>query len=218
MILLLSGEGPTDLGHIKDSEFEIGPLGYLVDDLIKEHTEQKNHAEFSFLENGLVRFVHKHEIDKKSKPVRFAGKKSSIDSYITKHFFRTAVNLSLKAKELDDKALAVLFRDSDKEDWNEVRQSIKDGFAYEEFETGVAMVPQAFSETWVLNSITNQNKHNSKSLEHYTESNSLKDEIKAILSPKGIAYRELRLEPNSITLKSHTDFKEELFAAYDKII
>ena len=167
MYLLLSGEGKTDIGvcnpeqeQCEGDQFKAGAMAIIVDQLVG----LSQGFDFSHLDSERVCFVSEncladnklHPI-KKPKSAKIRGKKRAKE---TLYFFENARALAdlakKKAFEMNDKVVAVLFRDSDgtasagRGDWRTKRDSMIRGFAAEEFEWGVPMIPKPKSEAWLL--------------------------------------------------------------------
>lgn len=165
MHLLLSGEGPSDIGvcypaaeACRVEAFKPGPMAWLVDQWV----ERVQGYEFSHLQAGLVSFVSKQHLiatrpSAVKKPSRLPGKKRAKE---TGYYFNNARALAQCAKELaaeiGDGVIAVLFRDSDgtasagRGDWQTKYDSILEGFEAEGFSYGIAMMPKPKSEAWLL--------------------------------------------------------------------
>jgi len=162
MRLLLSGEGPTDIGATRltaqGPQFVPGPMAWFVDRLLEPRLG------YSLLEQHegaaeCVRHVHESELAAGAKPgspllpgVRF-GKGTAF-------FTRNAQVLGLMAqqdaKATEQPVIAVLFRDGDgtrsvpKDQWQQKFDSIARGFELVEFDAGVPMVPRPKSEAWLI--------------------------------------------------------------------
>lgn len=165
MHLLLSGEGPSDIGVCYPAAeacsvetFKPGPIAWLVDQWV----ERVQGYEFSHLQAGLVSFVSEQHLvatrpSAVKKPSRLPGKKRAKE---TSYYFNNARALAqcanALAAEIGDDVIAVLFRDSDgtasagRGDWQAKYASILEGFEAEGFSYGVAMVPKPKSEAWLL--------------------------------------------------------------------
>ena len=164
MYLLLSGEGPSDIGVCRSSDvcggadFQQGPMAIIVDQLI----ELNQGFEMSHLGCELVSYVSESYLaENKQPPQRKAmslkGKKKPAE---TKYFFENARALAAiakhKATEVNDNVIAVLFRDADgtssagRGNWNDKRNSVIAGFNVGGYELGVAMIPNPKSEAWLL--------------------------------------------------------------------
>jgi hypothetical protein len=164
MMLLLSGEGPSDIGTnlgggpmCEGAQFKPGPMSVIIDQL----TELR--LGYSLLDSGAACFVDEHELAVRSKGLsiprspRLPGEKVERD---TIYFRRNAQALGVIAKGLEVERecpiVAVLFRDSDGSNtstrslWEDKFYSIVRGFEDVEFECGAPMVPKPKSEAWLL--------------------------------------------------------------------
>jgi hypothetical protein len=163
MLLVLSGEGPTDLGMCSNPQgmcsgavFSIGPMTVLVDQII----EPKLDYSLRTTPDQLI-YVGKAALAARLKalpgrlrPAR--GKKQEVE---TQYFFGNAAMLGRIALEIEakreDSSIAILFRDCDSSDahppeWEAKFQSMLDGFQSVGFERGVPMIPKPTSEAWLL--------------------------------------------------------------------
>jgi hypothetical protein len=164
MLLVLSGEGATDIGGSKDGSdecgldaFAVGPLALLI------CREIERQIDYSPLHTGLVFWVSKLALSKiarslrRSPEIAFPGAKS--EKEMLAHV-RAAEALALRAKEIETRescpAVAVLFHDSDgtradsPSRWQHVVDAIDHGFTRAGFLTGVAMVPRPKQEAWFV--------------------------------------------------------------------
>ena len=164
MIMLLSGEGPSDIGYCRAAvspccgeQFQSGPMAVIVDQFV----EQK--CGYSLLETGAVCFVSEHCLIEYGKSIsvrhspRLPGVKAEKD---TGFFRKNAQALGSMAKEMEVRreypVVAVLFRDSDGSNsstrslWDKKFDSIVLGFQQAGFDRGVPMVPKPKSEAWLL--------------------------------------------------------------------
>lgn len=165
MQLLLSGEGPSDIGicypaaaTCNAATFKPGPMAWLVDQWV----ERAQEYQFSHIGNSLVHFVSKQHLvatkpkaDKK--PGRLPGKKRGKETgYYFYNARALAQHASALAAEIDDYVIAVLFRDADgtasagRGEWQTKYDSMLQGFEVENFAYGVTMVPKPKSEAWLL--------------------------------------------------------------------
>lgn len=164
MILVLSGEGPTDIGTRKPKEtgweFVPGPMAWIVDKLLN----CPGRLDYSILEghaNGYdwVRFLSERDLGdlRYSRPRFFPHAQSTFGS----QFFRASAyqlgkHAQAVAVERNDSVIAVFFRDSDgtnsapKTVWEAKVGSIQAGFQLADFSSGVPMVPRPKSEAWML--------------------------------------------------------------------
>ncbi|MDX8407205.1 MAG: hypothetical protein R8L58_02350 [Mariprofundaceae bacterium] len=158
MILLLSGEGPSDMGRCDHQNgFKPGPMALFVDQLVERHLA------FSCLETGCVRFISEHALSifgkslVQRKSPRLPGKKHQKE---TGFFERNAQALAVKANalatELGDEVISVLFRDADgtasacRGLYEAKRDSMLRGFKLQGYLKGIPMIPKPKSEAWLL--------------------------------------------------------------------
>jgi len=171
LFFLFSGEGPTDLGmcadsamHCEGDNYKYGPMTVIVSQVVEEQHQ------YSLLDTNHFGFVPKGALAERASELKTArktlglpGKKRGKE---TRYFFNNARALARIAKErkaeLDEKVVAVLFRDSDgtasagRGFWLDKRQSMLDGFAEEKFSRGVPMLPKPKSEAWVICAVKNR--------------------------------------------------------------
>lgn len=235
MYLVLSGEGPGDIGVcIPSAEccdrsgFKEGPMAIIVDQLL----DGFQGYEMSHLDAERVSFVSEaylaaNKSPPKKKAMALKGKKRPAE---TKYYFENARSLATvakaKAEEIDDKVVAVLFRDSDgtasagRGNWEDKRNSIVEGFNSESFEFGVAMVPKPKSEAWLLCATKPDPYQHCTALENESgndrSANPLKDQLSASLNGDSSAVRinellaEGTIDVKRIDMPSFLDFKAEL--------
>ncbi len=160
MLIIISGEGPSDMGSCVATDpcegdaFRPGPMAWLVNQIAESRLD------FSFLELGLLSFVSKQrvtEVAKGLRPPTLAGRKRKQE---TAYYFRNARAFARIAVELSgqagDDVVAVLFRDADgtqsagRGHWQDKWTSMENGFAHERFYSGVPMIPKPKSEAWLL--------------------------------------------------------------------
>lgn len=202
MVVLLSGEGPTDLGvSASGSEMSTGedllpgPMAWMVDHLIEARLG------YSVLDVRACVLIGKGMLVARATGLKQLRKKSLILSgkkkaKETAYFFQNARTLAAPASELsaarnDEDLIAVLFRDSDgtasagRGLWEEKRQSMLNGFAAAGFSRGVAMIPRPKSEAWLLCALRANPYTACDFLEARSGNddspNNLKDELEAVL-------------------------------------
>lgn len=170
MIVVLSGEGPSDLGSCTNGmgecnipEFSSGPMTYFVD------KELEALMGFSMLESvpECYIFVAKAELIRLADALRQNRKSMSLQgkknrALETRYFYINALILGNRSVEIatekrDDAVLAVLFRDcdgtrsADASLWQDKVNSIQQGFHDSRLRgRGVAMIPKPKSESWML--------------------------------------------------------------------
>ncbi len=181
MYLLLSGEGPTDIGACGSvaeacdtHDFNAGPMTWIIDKLMEAFLGY----DFSHIENERLSFVSESFLAKtRQRPLKKAlalrGKKKPAE---TKYYYENARSLAVAAKALaekiEDNVVAVLFRDSDgtasagRGHWRDKRDSMIKGFEAEDYNFGVAMVPKPKSEAWLLCAVKNNPYQGCEKLEN----------------------------------------------------
>lgn len=226
MHLVLSGEGNSDIGKLSHSleEFIPAPMYSLIDKII----EQKLGYSFYELTPDLITFVPKAELIKiQKKFISFPSKGKNKETAL---FFKNARTLAMisqkKSEELDDEdVITILFRDSDgtvstiKGMWDKKIQSIEKGFTFENFNKGVAMMPNPKSEVWLLCALKNKYLHCSD-LENRSGNDNSPNNLKDELESFGISYNETskinemikdgRIDINKIDIPSFRYFVERL--------
>ncbi|EIK44761.1 hypothetical protein O59_002484 [Cellvibrio sp. BR] len=146
-----------------DSEnFKAGPMAWVVDKLIEKYIDTKQSYEISHINTSRVSFVSEHFLASNrpvsiKKAMDLRGKKKPAE---TQYYFENARTLAIAAKqkseEVNDTVIAVLFRDADgtasagRGNWRDKYASIVKGFAAENYDLGVAMLPNPKSEAWLL--------------------------------------------------------------------
>lgn len=178
MRLLVSGEGPSDIGACNnaqgvcsDRDFVPGPMMIWLQRL----WEALLHYDLLTIPEAVI-FVSETALNQASKQsagrmLRLRGKNKAAETGL---YFSNAKQLGLKALELknadDTPTMAVLFRDSDGtrsapgQLWNAKWQSMLDGFNAAGFNFGVPMLPKPKSEAWLL-STTQPGGHSHQALE-----------------------------------------------------
>ena len=166
MIVILSGEGPTDLGQCNnaqgscsDEQFQLGPMGLLVDQMLQlvlDYSPRTIPGVFQYISESVLK--DRESIRKKeSRKVSLVGKKRDQE---TGYFYINAWMLGEIALEREDtykdKAIAILFRDCDGTRstraglWIAKWKSMIDGYTRSGFVRGVPMLPKPKSEAWLL--------------------------------------------------------------------
>ena len=165
MILVLSGEGTTDLGSCTNAlgqcsgdDLAIGPLTVLIDQIIP-----RLQGGLSVLANReRLYYASESKLRERAKafPSRLKPARSKKREAETGYFFGNAVALGVIAKEIEaetgQNAIAVLHRDCDSTRsvqagmWQIKHDSMLDGFKFSRFPRGVPMLPKPTSEVWWL--------------------------------------------------------------------
>lgn len=148
MLLVWSGEGPTDLGGYGD---EIGPMAKLVDQWIERRLG------YSLVGCDAYQVFSKKQLVDRAKAIKPRSMKGKKQASETRYFYKNARALALLARELDhEDMIVVLFRDadgtasSDRGEWQDKWNSMLAGFEVEGMATGVPMIPKPKSEAWLL--------------------------------------------------------------------
>lgn len=236
MRLLLSGEGPTDLGVNQavagGVAFVPGPMAHVVDRLLEAHLGYSI-LEVHELGGDCVSYLGESELASLGKPRSplFPGVKLGKGTAL---FTRNAQVLGLKAIEEARGAavpvIAVLFRDGDgtrsvpHTDWEQKVASIERGFELVKFKAGVPMVPRPKSEAWLLCALKPQAYAHCDALEEApgndASPNSLKGRLQALVGHDARAAEQSewvqsgRVDPQRIEMPSFRRFREALDAAY----
>lgn len=231
MILLLSGEGPSDIGicasaggECEGDDFKAGPMALLIDQIVEPIWEYSplNTAAFVFASEGLVAM--------RSKQIRnmvFPGLKSKRETAaFTKHA-RALAQMAKDRTTVDTPVGAVLFRDSDgtrsapNSLWQDKWEAIVRGFLAENFQYGVPMVPKPKSESWLLCALQPNPYTNCERFENIpgndASPNSAKKQLNAELATRGKEYHDLwdmvtngTIQASKIAMPSYNCFKNRL--------
>lgn len=169
MIVILSGEGPTDLGQCNnaqsicsDEQFQVGPMAVLVDQMLQQlldYSPRTIPGVFQYVSELALKERRKST---QSRKVSLVGKKRDQE---TGYFYINAWMLGDIALErevtCEDKTIAILFRDCDGTRlteaglWAAKWKSMVDGFKRSGFTRGVPMLPKPKSEVWLLCAVKN---------------------------------------------------------------
>lgn len=167
MILLVSGEGPTDIGATQShqcptptSEVEWGPMGRMINKLVEPIWWDNAPIETCSMMLVAKTALLEHQRSNKAAKPRSIALPGRVRPQETAFFFDNARSLARMAKDVSAKENCptgvVLFRDadgtrsSDRSERSAKVQSIQSGFDAEDFNYGVSMVPQPKSEAWLL--------------------------------------------------------------------
>lgn len=232
MILMLSGEGKTDMGQMVSTDrgmrFQPGPMAWIVDRLIEKRLDYSP-IEVCLAGGEGVCFIDESELNKRGKkdPAILPGIKRGKG---TAFFVRNANTLGIMAKALQketgNEVIAVLFRDTDKTNaaastlWQEKHDSIQLGFQRAEFSRGVAMLPLPKSEAWLLCALKQNPYQDCEKLEEASGNdnspNSLKKQLEKIIGCEASAgeqadwVRSGRVDPQRIDMPSFNAFRGAL--------
>jgi hypothetical protein len=240
MILVLSGEGPTDLGtrQLREAgwEFVPGPMAWIVDKLLG----QPDKLNYSLLElhaskGDCVDFLNEGELAalRRSKPFFLPrGNDTPGNVSLRKGAFLLGKHAKGVASERNSPVIAVFFRDADgtnstpRAEWEGKFTSMKQGFVRADFQSGVPMIPRPKSEAWMLCGLLKREDagRNCSQLEEAPGNDaspkSLKTQLAKHLNCEPTAEQQAELvscgqiDPALIDLSSFTAFCAELDRAY----
>lgn len=201
MIVVLSGEGATDLGACSNArgvcsgeDFSLGPMCVLLDQLLQEplgySLREATPDAFHFIsETALVERARLRKANRREFLAPGAKRQRE-----TAYFAANAWSLGAAAKELElngEIAIAVLFRDNDATRsgaptaWRTKWDSMLTGFKRAAFERGVPMLPNPKSEAWLMCAAKPQPFQHCAALEDLPGNddapNSIKDRLAAAL-------------------------------------
>ena len=238
MILLLSGEGPSDIGSCRQASeectgdnFQAGPMALLVDQLV---TPVWN---YSPLEVSAFTFIPEIVLARKSKEVKQMVLPGAKRKWNTGGFFKHARALAQMAQERTGHDLpvgAVLFHDTDGTNsaalnlCSEKREAIMRGFEAEDFALGVAMVPKPKSEAWLLCALQPNPYTNCARFEEISGNdnspNSAKNLLDVELATRGRQYHDIgdmiengTVQAANISMPSFDCFRQRLEAVARKM-
>lgn len=207
MILIVSGEGPSDIGtctngqgRCSGGDFRAGPMGVMVDKIAEDELG------YPLADSGALDFVSEGTL---SALMKTQGRTLVIGrrrGFETGFFFKGARALAKLAKqetENDETPRAVVFfRDADgtrstERGLYEARvKSMIDGFEIEEFYLGVPMVPKPKSEAWLICALKSNAYQNCAALEDSLSGNDnapepAKEQLGALLAERGKTVADL---------------------------
>lgn len=240
MILMLSGEGKTDMGQMKPTGtgnlFAPGPMAWITDRLIK------NRLHFSPLElyeagGDTICFVCKADLDNKgnrSKTTFLPGYKYGKGNAFYAPNAQTLGLLALKLQQdKNEPVVAVLFRDTDNTNSapRTIRKvkvgSMRRGFAAVDFPYGVPMMPQPISEAWLICALKENPYCHCDSLEKESGNdnspNQLKKRLEKLAGHNPAAEEQAewvrtgKVDPERIDMPSYTEFRDELSRVLEAI-
>ena len=151
--LLVSGEGPTDLGDHWGGQLTPGPMLEMARKILKETPAGECALD-------QVKLLKKKDLQQESEELRkenrrfFMQPRGPDDREM--NFFRRNAQMLGHIASREGFAVAILFRDADrtrssrKDQWECKVESIENGFRLAKYERGVAMVPRPASEAWLL--------------------------------------------------------------------
>lgn len=164
MLLILSGEGPSDIGSSINGESECG-LEYFRPGPLAYHLffEIEKHIQYSPLDPGLVFWISRTKLsriyaeNRQSIHVAFPGAKSPKEMLSS---VRMAYAFAIRAQEIEVEqnclSVGVLFHDSDGTNsdsinrWEHMASAVSRGFCLAGYRRGVPMIPKPKQEAWFL--------------------------------------------------------------------
>lgn len=238
MLLLVSGEGPSDMGALRPLEsgyeFVPGPMTVLLDRLVEVHLG------YSLLDFASIRFVAKAELaedmpKRSPRQLRAPGKHRPKESaYYAENARRLACRAAALAKVEDDLVLPVLFRDADgtqsagRGEWQAKWDSILKGFRDGDSALGVPMLPQPKSEAWLLCACRQPAYQHCEQLEQESGNdrspNPLKAQLDALLDGASSAVQLTdavrcgRVDPQRIDMPSYNAFRARLEEVLGQVV
>jgi hypothetical protein len=199
MLLLLSGEGATDLGRVEygfsrlcgPGQWCPGPISLLVDQLFKHATG------YSAIDSGCAYFLHATELHKIAQRIKnFPPFRGKGQNHYHRRGTQALASAALALSEKNDRTpvIAVYFRDcggsnsSSLHWWEDLYKSMteKSGFQLLGLATGVPMIPKPISEAWLICALKIEPYINCQELENETgsphASRPLKDTYRSLLA------------------------------------
>lgn len=244
MIVVLSGEGPSDLGQCSNAQDEcshpdlsFGPMSIIVDMIIEECLG------YSIRDTTPERYIYVNKARLKSvakdrQSVVLRGRHAKPE---TAYFRVNAQALGIEALRIEqnfggDKAIAILFRDTDgtrstqKNLWETKFSSMEMGFQQSGLGIrGVPMLPKPKSEAWMLCAVKDNPYQNCGALEDLSGNdnapNSAKEQLCDALGGDGSTMAQVRwIDDNgfdhaqvSSQMPSFGAFKQRLIDAVDAV-
>jgi hypothetical protein len=239
MILVVSGEGPSDIGtsdsgkgECSGDDFRMGPMAALIQRIVDDT------AGFEFA-RGSMEFVseaRRLEVAKKELPRSYiVGKKHAFEEGF---YFKEARALASIARQKGRTgnciAAAVLFRDADSNEragYEIVCRSIEHGFTAEGMEDlGAPMVPKPTSEAWLICGLKEQPYQNCGALEETLSGSGAGDRpakamLEAFLIARGKCAEDLcdlisegAISPFQIQMPSYDRFRNRLVNVTNRML
>ncbi len=234
MKLMLSGEGPTDIGRTRLAPggpvFEPGPMSEIIDWLIDDQL-QISLFELDQMGSPCIRHLTEGELACANVPPRPKLLPGTMrpqgEAGTTAHAYVLGCLARAEAVAAQEPVVAVLFRDSDgtrsapKGLWQGKVDAINQGFHLASFDAGVPMVPRPKSEAWLLCALKANPYQHCESLEdapgNDRSPNALKPRLAAqmgVVNPSGDEQAEWvrtgRVDPTQIDMPSFNVFAERL--------
>jgi hypothetical protein len=240
MIIVVSGEGPTDIGRCDNGagicdppDYVLGAMGRFVDALVEPIWT------YSPYDARTMHFVTEGTLARLSddaKIVTLPGKKKEQE---TGYFFKNAYALGTYAAGIEEEneceTMAVLFRDADgtrstqRGLWEGKVKSMNLGFVAAGYPRGVPMVPKPKSEAWLLCAVQKHPYQNCIQFESISGNdrspNNAKKQLEEALAPMEKTHLdvpdmigEASISPASIDMPSFNVFRERLEQIARKMI
>ncbi|MEI6707756.1 MAG: hypothetical protein WCK96_11545 [Methylococcales bacterium] len=166
MIVILSGEGKSDLGQCKNAQgicsgddYQLGPMAVLVDQMLEQRLGYSLRIipeAFQYISESALE-DREEQRKNENRKVSLVGKKREQE---TGYFYTNAWMIGETALEKEvscgDKVVAILFHDCDGSRsaksglWDSKWKSMIDGFKRARFSRGVPMLPKPKSEAWLI--------------------------------------------------------------------
>lgn len=234
MILILSGEGGSDLGGSSDFGDRPGPMARLVDQMIEDQID------YSPITCEMVRWISRSELSAEAKKSRYP--RTALPGvrrppgYVG--HYKQAYALGLMAKDIEAaenvSSLSVMFRDSDGTSstgaghWRELATAIADGYVAAGYLSGVAMIPKPKQESWLLCALKNDPYVGCQVLEDESGNdaspNSLKDKLREAVGNHPTVEEMCdwivtrRFDSTKIEMESFSHFRTNLLVALDSVV
>jgi hypothetical protein len=236
MIIIVSGEGATDIGVCQNRldtcsgpDFSAGPMTHIIDKLIEPLIQ------YSPLKSGAIEFVsERHLLSVKVRKSALRGKKrNEFDTaHEQKYFYQNARQLAHiaqnKSVESSCPVIAVLFRDTDgthstsKGLFDRKWRSMELGFQADGYQQGVPMIPKPKSEAWLLCAVKQNPYQNCNQLEdrlpaNDASPNSAKKQLNRALKKRNKSIDDLismvdegDIDATQISMPSYDRFRQRL--------
>jgi len=232
MIVIVSGEGPTDIGRCEGNavvcdppDFVPGEMGVLLDVMLSPLWG------YSPLEQRSMLHVTKKELGRLSRAVKTTALPGKKKNQGTAFYFKNALALGIYATQFEGQesceTISVLFRDTDgtasaeRGHRQKKLSSMYSGFDAAHYTRGVPMLPKPKSEVWILCSMQKRPYQSCASLEDISGNdaspNSAKRQLDAALKARKTSREELtdmladgRILPDSIDMPSFNEFRQRL--------
>lgn len=234
MKLMLSGEGPTDIGATKlipgGSEFVPGPMTEIIDWLIDD---QVGFSPLELHALGAQCVVHwtegnlAHAKVPPRPPLLPGALRPKGEAGSTAHAYALGCLARAEAVAAKEPVVAVLFRDSDGTRsaplglWQGKVDAISQGFDLARFDAGVPMVPRPKSEAWLLCALKANPYQHCDSLEdapgNDRSPNALKSRLALLMNEDHLSgdmqaqwVRDAVIDPTLIDMPSFNAFADRL--------